>query len=205
MAVPSVSPCRDSSASPGSSGRTAGVLCQRNITWKRGPCAMLRAGCTRSTTCSKGMSWFCCASSDRARTRASSSAVVGEPDRSRRSGSVLTKKPISRSISHRPRLAVGVPTTTSSWPERRPSVAAHPARTVMNSVAPWRTPRARSPAVSASSSSTATQPPPWSCSGGRAWSAGSSRSSGAPESVSLQYSACFRSSSPETSRRCHAA
>ena len=34
---------------------------------------------------------------------------MGEPDRSRRSASVLTKKPISPSISARPRLATGVP------------------------------------------------------------------------------------------------
>ena len=61
------------SLSPGSSRRLAGAFCQANITWKSGLCARLRAGCTRSTTCSKGMSWFCCASSARAFTRPSSS------------------------------------------------------------------------------------------------------------------------------------
>ena len=39
--------------------------------------------------------------------------------RSTRRASVLTKKPISPSISARLRLATGVPITTSSWPDRR--------------------------------------------------------------------------------------
>ena len=51
-----------------------------------------------------------------ARTRPSSSANVGSPDRSVRSTSVLTKNPIRPSISARFRSAIGVPTTTSSWP-----------------------------------------------------------------------------------------
>ena len=38
------------------------------------------------------------------------------PTRSSRSASVLVKKPISPSISSRLRLAIGEPTTTSSWP-----------------------------------------------------------------------------------------
>jgi hypothetical protein len=41
----------------------------------------------------------------RALTRPSSSATLGEPDRSTRSASVLTKNPISPSISRLPRLA----------------------------------------------------------------------------------------------------
>src|ERR1035441_4641777 len=62
----------------------------------------------------------------------SSSPTVGEPDRSRRRARVLTKKPIRPSISARPRLAVGVPITTSCWPERRESNAAHAASNVIN-------------------------------------------------------------------------
>ena len=51
----------------------------------------------------------------RARAR-SSSRKLGSPDKSVRSTSVLTKKPISPSISARVRLAIGEPTTMSSWP-----------------------------------------------------------------------------------------
>ncbi|CAA9359075.1 MAG: hypothetical protein AVDCRST_MAG68-4253 [uncultured Gemmatimonadetes bacterium] len=151
------------------------------------------------------MSWCRCASRARAFTRASSSATVGLPERSMRSASVLTKKPISPSISTRPRLAVGVPITTSSCPERRASTAAHPASSVMNSVVPWRSASALSPAVSSSSSSTGTDAPEGSRCAGRARSAGSSSSSGAPLRVAPQYASCSWSTSPLTDRRCHAA
>ena len=50
------------------------------------------------------------------RTRASSSRKRGSPARSVRSTRVLTKKPISPSVSARLRLATGVPTTMSLWP-----------------------------------------------------------------------------------------
>ena len=49
---------------------------------------------------------------------------------------------------------VGVPTTTSSWPDSRASTAAQPASSVMNSVVPCRCASVLSAAVSASSSST---------------------------------------------------
>ena len=63
---------------PGSEGPPHwDAFCQANITWKSGVCARLRVGWISSTTCSKGMSWWCCASSARALTRASSSATVG--------------------------------------------------------------------------------------------------------------------------------
>ena len=64
-------------ARPGSSSLSSGAFCHANSTWNRGVCARLRAGRTRSTTCSKGMSWCCCAPSDRSFTRPSSSADGG--------------------------------------------------------------------------------------------------------------------------------
>ena len=42
---------------------------------------------------------------------------VGAVPRSARNTSVLTKKPIRPSVSARLRLAIGEPTSTSSWPE----------------------------------------------------------------------------------------
>ena len=50
---------------------------------------------------------------------AAASAKSGSPERSSRSTRVLTKKPISPSVSSRLRLAIGEPTTTSSWPAER--------------------------------------------------------------------------------------
>ena len=59
----------------------------------------------------------------------------------------------------------------------------------MYGVAPCRRESASSPALSSSSSSTPTLAPAQSCRAGRAWSVGSSSSSGASESVAFQYSA----------------
>ncbi len=161
-------------------------FCHANITWKSGVWASVRTGSTRSTTCSKGMSWFRCASSARRFTCSSSPATVSRGERSTRSASVFTKKPISPSISGRPRLAVGVPTTTASCPESRASTTAQPATRVMKGVVPCRRPSAFSPAVSASSSTTSRCAPAWSCRSARGWSAGSSSSAGTPASVFVQ-------------------
>ena len=94
-----------------SATRSAGELRPRrparsasaNITWKSGVCARLRAGCSPLHHLLEGDVLVRCASSARAFTRASSSATVGAPERSTRSASVFTKKPISPSISRRPR------------------------------------------------------------------------------------------------------
>ena len=85
----------------------------------------------------------------RARAR-SSSRKVGSPDRSVRSTSVLTKNPISPSISARLRPAIGVPTTMSSCPCSASSSTWKAASSVMNSVAPsrWLTARFKRARVS---------------------------------------------------------
>jgi hypothetical protein len=72
---------------------------------------------------------------------------------------VLTKKPISGSISERCRFATGLPITTSSWPLSRDSIADQPASKVMNSVTPWRCDNARNPAVSSAVKRTSTRSP----------------------------------------------
>ncbi|CAA9358988.1 MAG: hypothetical protein AVDCRST_MAG68-4249 [uncultured Gemmatimonadetes bacterium] len=152
--APGVLACR-----PGIDTRPRGVFCQASITWKSGACPMLRPGRTASTICSNGMSWFSWPARARSFTRASSSATVGEPERSTRRGRTLTKSPISPLVSLRPRFADGAPITTSGWPARRPSTAAHPASTVMNSVAPCLRPSALSPAVAFSSSTNGANAP----------------------------------------------
>ena len=149
-------------------------------------CARLRAGCTRSTTCSKGMSWWCCAPRERSFTRPSSSATLGEPDRSTRSASVLTKKPISPSISAWPRLALGVPIDHVVL-AREPGEHGRPAgeqRHVKGGAVPLpqRLERRGQRLVQLHLSDA----PAKSCRAGRGWSVGSSSSSGAPASVSRQ-------------------
>ncbi len=84
------------------------------MAWKTGECTRLRSTPSSSTSLSKGSSWWSYAPSALSRTRPSSSPQVGSPDRSARMASMLTKKPISPSVSCRVRPAMGVPTTTSS-------------------------------------------------------------------------------------------
>ncbi|CAM4039400.1 hypothetical protein COSO111634_31800 [Corallococcus soli] len=69
-------------------------------------------------------------------TRPSSSRKVGSPPSRVRSTSVLTKKPMSPSVSLRVRPAMGAPTLTSSCSAQRESTAWKPASRPMNSVAP---------------------------------------------------------------------
>ncbi len=126
------------------------------------------------------MSWLRSAPRTRASTRPSSSAAVGEPDRSTRTGRALAKQPITRSVC----------------PDRRPSTAAHPASSVVDSVAPWRPPSALSPAVTSPSSSSRTAATAWSGCAARGRSVGSSSGSGVSAGVSCPYSACSRSSPP---------
>ena len=95
-------------------------LARLSITWNTGACARLRSGRTSSSTRSKGTSWCAYASSVVSRTRPSSSRKLGSPERSVRSASELRKSPTIRSVSARVRPAIGVPTTTSSCPARRP-------------------------------------------------------------------------------------
>ena len=76
------------------------------------------------------------------RTRAARAAKSGSPARLVRSTRVLTKKPMSPSISDAVRPAIGEPTTTSSSPVRRARRAAKAARSDMKRVAPRAWPRA---------------------------------------------------------------
>ncbi len=144
--------------SPSSSSTSASVFCHSSAAWNTGLCDRLRTGLTRSTTCSNGRSWWVWASSTFAFTLPSSSETVAPPT-STLSASVFTKTPIRPSTSLRVRFATGEPTTTSSWPDRRLSSADQPASTVMNSVVPCRWLSFLSPALSASSNTTSTEPP----------------------------------------------
>src|SRR4029077_12273949 len=138
--------------SPGRLIVPLGAFCQTNITWNTGLCARLRGGRTISTTCSNGMSSCSCAAKTCPLTRSSSSPTVAVPQTPSRSASVLTKNPISPSISTRLRLPTGGPTTTSSCPDNRASSAAQPASTVMYSVVLCFRLSPFSPAVNSSSS-----------------------------------------------------
>ncbi len=123
------------SRSPVFSTLAAGAFCRANITWKTGLRLRSRSGPSSSTIFSKGRSWCAYAPNVRSRTCRSSSRNGGSSDSSARSASVFTKKPISPSISLRLRLAMAVPTTTSSWPAYRDRSAWNAARSGMNSVA----------------------------------------------------------------------
>ena len=79
----------------------------------------LRGRPSSSTSRSKGRSWCERAPSTVSRERARSAGKSGSPARSPRRTRVLTKKPISPSISVRERLATGIPTGTSSCPVSR--------------------------------------------------------------------------------------
>ena len=65
---------------------------------------------------------------------------------------MLTKNPISPSVSRRVRFAIGVPTATSCWPEYRLSSTAQPDSNVMNNVTPCSRLNACSCSLSASGS-----------------------------------------------------
>jgi hypothetical protein len=187
------------------SARLLGVFSQLNITWKSGVCARLRTGCTSSTTCSKGMSWFCCASSARAFTRPSSSATVGARRGPRGGQGVheeadqpldLPPPAVRRGRADHHVLLAREPAQHHRPPgqERHVQRGPMPARERLQ---PRRQLRVQLDAQ--------ISPPEKSCRAGRGRSVGSSSSSGAPASVSFQYSACAFSTSPSTQRRCHTA
>ena len=83
----------------------------------------------------------------------------GVAGKSSRSARLLTKNPISGSISTRLRFAAAAPITKSSCPDNRARSAAQPASTVMKSVVPWRKLRALSDAVRRSSNAMGTVEP----------------------------------------------
>ena len=86
-------------------------------TWNSGDRERSRSGRSSSTSVSNGRSWRSNAASALSRTWRSRSRKVEAAPRSARNTSVLTKKPISPSVSARLRLAIGEPTSTSSCPE----------------------------------------------------------------------------------------
>ena len=92
-----------------SAGRTAPGRAARG--------SALRSGCSSATSCSNGTSW-CSYAPSVAVAHAAQQLAEGWDRRARsvRSTSVLTKKPISPSVSARVRPAMGLPTTTSSLP-----------------------------------------------------------------------------------------
>ena len=87
-------------SSPGSSMRPTGAFCSAQTTWKSGVTARCRSGRSSSTRRSKGRSWWAKASSV-LRAHAGEQLAEGRvAARGRRAcTSVLTKKPISPSIS----------------------------------------------------------------------------------------------------------
>jgi len=110
------------SVSPGSS-RGGAAVARFSITWKSGVWLRLRRGFRSSTSSSNGRSWWAWAASTVSRVRSSRPPSVGRPARLPRRTRVLTKKPISRSVSRRLRPANGVPMTISGSPLRRPRSA----------------------------------------------------------------------------------
>ncbi len=68
------------------------------------------------------------------RTRPAASANVGSPVRSARSATALTNMPMTGSVSGSSRPAMGVPTTTSYWPDQRASTVANAVSMTVNSV-----------------------------------------------------------------------
>ncbi len=157
-----------------------GAFCSENITWNTGLRLRSRSGASSSTILSKGRSWWAYAPKVRSRTCRSSSRKVGLPDRSARSARVLTKKPISASISLRFRLAMGVPAITSSCPAWRASSACQAASSGMKSVAPSARASSRSAAEVAADTRTPTLPPWKVGAAGRGRSVGSSSTGGSP-------------------------
>ncbi|MNP37760.1 hypothetical protein D3C76_1312250 [compost metagenome] len=86
------------------------------ITWNNGVWLRLRSSFNASTRRSNGRSWWAWAPSAVSLIRRSSSSTVAWPSSCVRSTWVLTKKPISPSISARLRLAIGTPTRMSVCP-----------------------------------------------------------------------------------------
>ncbi len=174
----SVSPCRLTVV--------LGVFCSTNITWKSALRLMSRSSCSSSTSLSKGTSWCAYAPSVVSLTCRTSSRKLCPCSSFALSTSVLTKKPISPSVSARVRLAMAVPTLTSSCPAYLPSTVWKAASSTMKGVAP----------SCCASVFTASQSPfdHWKvrvsprklCAAGRGLSVGSSSALGAPSSCLRQ-------------------
>ncbi len=94
-----------------------GAFWRAKRTWKSGVLSSERPGARASTSFSKGTSWWAWAPIVSSRTRESSSRKEGLPSSRARNARVLTKKPMSPSISAKRRPAMGEPTMKPSWPQ----------------------------------------------------------------------------------------
>ncbi|GMU01717.1 hypothetical protein KH5H1_58370 [Corallococcus caeni] len=112
-----MAPPRSARRRPGRSSAATGAFWNVNATWNSGERLRSRAPCMPSTSFSKGRSWWAYAASVVAFTWASSVRNESPGSMRARSTSVLTKKPMSPSVSARLRLAMAEPTSTSSCPE----------------------------------------------------------------------------------------
>lgn len=128
-----------------------------------------------------------------ARTRDTSSAKAGSPDRSTRMGRVSTKNPMRSCVPGRSRPANGTPVITSSWPLHRCSSAWNAANNTVNGLAPAAlatcSTRARR-----SASLRRTRAPRLLATAGRGRSAGSASGSGRGLSTRFQYGSASASS-----------
>ncbi|MCQ0012543.1 hypothetical protein LUX39_00640 [Actinomadura madurae] len=185
--TPPVSGRNGSARTPGRARRTSSSRWWTIITWNSGLRASDRSGASRSTTRSNGTPACENAARSAVRTRSSSSANVGSPDRSVRRTSGLTKTPTRPARSSSARPAMGEPSAMSSPAPDRCSSAATAACSTMNTLVPVSRARRRAPAAG---SRNGTSPPRWLASAGRGRSNGRSVSSGAPERVCSQKSSC---------------
>ena len=118
---------------------------------------------------------------------------------------MLTKNPISSSISTRRRFATGVPTRITDSPDNRPSSPCQPASSVMNSDAPRPWLRPLTLPASAGGSVNRRTAPPHDRSGVRGRSLGSASGDGFTPSRSRHQASSLASTGPLSHRRCHTA
>ncbi|WP_459349549.1 hypothetical protein [Burkholderia gladioli] len=98
--------CCTDSESPPRRVSTGGTFWCRSITGTGERASCWRSAGTAASMCSNGSAWCSNASSTRSPALASRVATSGSPDRSRRSGRILMKKPINGSSSASSRPAV---------------------------------------------------------------------------------------------------
>jgi hypothetical protein len=173
--------------------------------WNSGSWLVLRSSRSSVTNWSSGTAWSAKAFRAVRRVRSSSSAKVGSPDRSTRSGMVLTNMPISGSTAELVRPAEGLPMTRSFAPESRESSSAKADSVVMNGVTRCRREVAAICCHSSGPSSRLWASPskPWTA--GRVRLVGSSSTGGAPASRSRSRASAVRARSPRSSSRSRAA
>ncbi len=204
LAVPVLSGTTSSSTAPAVTGRNgaSSVWNRCRTSGVRPPAS--RAGRSFSTRWSNGMSAWDRASSTAERTWRSRSRTVGSPERSRRSGRVLTKNPTRGATSARERPATGMPMTRSRCPDQRPSTAANAVSATTNGVVRSASARAVSARPASGVRVKVCVPPAKVGSAGRAWSAGTS-SNGASARRSRQCASCCSAAGEASHSCCQAA